>query len=138
VFAIGSAISSVMVLVFTHLGVTPIAYVTLINVILMTGIASRMISASALTTSVPDPRDRGAFMAVNSSVQQVSGGVAAAVAGLIVRESATGSLIHYDTLGYCVVGAMVLALGQLYTINRDLGRRTAAAPARPQASQQAS
>ena len=55
-----------------------------VNVVLFIGITSRMISASALMSAVPDAAHRGAFMSVNSSLQQIAGGVAAAVAGLIV------------------------------------------------------
>jgi predicted MFS family arabinose efflux permease len=132
VFAGGSVLSMIMVVTYTHLGVTPIGLVILVNVILMTGITSRIISAAALTSAVPEARDRGAFMAINSSVQQMAGGVASAVAGLIVTQTPSGSLVHYDTLGYCVVVAMVLAMVQLYGINRALTRKLAAAapPAR--------
>jgi predicted MFS family arabinose efflux permease len=130
IFAAGSLLSMIMVVIYTHLGLTPIGVVMVINVLLMAGVTSRIISASALTSAVPDARDRGAFMAINSSVQQMAGGVASAAAGLVVSQTPAGAIQHYDILGYCVVVAMVLAIVQLYGINRAVNRKLAAAPAR--------
>jgi hypothetical protein len=96
----------------------------------MLGISSRIIAASALTSVVPDPADRGAFMAVNSSIQQLAGGVASAAGGLVVTETASGALVHYDTLGYVVVGAMVVAMALLHSVNRAVAAKLAAAPVR--------
>jgi predicted MFS family arabinose efflux permease len=128
-FCIGSAVSAVMILIYTHLGVTPIWQVILINVLLFVGITSRIISSSALVSAVPDPAHRGSFMAVNSSIQQVSGGIAAAVGGLIVVEGADGSLGRYDVLGYVVTASMVVTVVLMYFINRMVSSSTGGAPA---------
>jgi hypothetical protein len=77
-----------------------------------------MISSSALMTGVPELKDRGAFMSVNSSVQQISGGIAALVAGLIVFQRPDGVFEHYDTLGYVVVGATVITILLMYPLNK--------------------
>lgn len=94
--------------------------IVVLNVLLFIGISSRMISSSALMTAVPDPKDRGAFMSVNSSVQQISGGVASAIAGLIVVQTDSGVLEHYDMLGYVVVGAMVITVAMMNMINQQV------------------
>lgn len=117
-FCIGTLLSIVLVLIYTNLGITPLWLVIVLNVIMFVGVSSRMISASALMTAVPEPQERGAFMSVNSSVQQVSGGIAAAVAGLIVVQTSSGVLEHYNTLGYVVVGAMLITIGMMYMIHR--------------------
>jgi len=117
VFCIGTAIAIVMATIYVHLGITPLWLVIVINVFMFVGISSRMISASALMTAIPEAKDRGAFMSINSSVQQISGGVASAVAGLIVVQTPSGALKHYDTLGYVVVCTMLLTVGMLYFIN---------------------
>jgi multidrug resistance protein len=123
IFVMGSILSMLMVLIYTHMGITPLWIVISINVVLFVGISSRMISASALMTAVPEPSDRGAFMSINSSVQQVSGGVASAVAGMIVVQQSSGKLDHYDSLGYVVVGSMVLAIVLMYMINRFIQQK---------------
>ncbi|MFL9484942.1 MFS transporter [Chitinophagaceae bacterium LWZ2-11] len=124
-FLFGSILSMIMVVIYTNLGVTPLWAVILISVIMFVGIMSRMISSSALMTAVPEPQDRGAFMSINSSVQQISGGIAAAVAGLIVIQSPAGKLLHYDVLGYVVIGSMIASAVMLYFINRYVMSKTA-------------
>ena len=122
-FCIGSVISIVMVLIYTRLGVTPLGIVMLLSVLLFVGISSRMISASALMTAVPQPQDRGAFMGVNNSVQQISGGIASAVAGVIVVQSNSGRLEHYNWLGYVVVTAILITILLLYYIHLYVNRK---------------
>jgi predicted MFS family arabinose efflux permease len=117
-FVIGSVISMVMVLIYCNLDVTPLWIVIVINVIMFAGIMARIIPSSALMTAIPDPQDRGAFMGINSSIQQISGGVAAAVAGMIVVQTSTGKLEHYDMLGYVVVAAMVITIVMVYWLNQ--------------------
>ena len=48
---------------------------------------------------------------------RISGGIAAYVAGKIVVEAADGKLEHYDTLGYVVVGAMIITIILMYSIH---------------------
>lgn len=118
VFMIGSILTFVMVLIYTHLGPTPIWVLMIINVFMMTGVSSRMISGSALMTAVPDQRDRGAFMAVNSSVQQLSGGIASIIAGLIVIKQPDGHLERFDKLGYVIALSMIIMIPLMYTVNK--------------------
>ena len=124
-FIFGSALASVMVVIYCNLDVTPIWIVIAINVIMFTGITGRIISASALMTAIPDPHERGAFMGVNSSVQQIAGGVAAAIAGMIVVQSDSGKLENYPLLGYVVVGAMVVTIIMMYSINQYVLKKLA-------------
>jgi predicted MFS family arabinose efflux permease len=128
-FVFGSSVTVIMVLVYTHLGRTPMFWVIAVNGLLFVGVTSRMISASALMSAVPAPASRGAFMAVNASLQQFAGGVAAAVAGLIVVQTPSGALERYDVLGYVVIGAMSVVVVMLRFIDRMV--RTVAAPGRP-------
>jgi predicted MFS family arabinose efflux permease len=118
VFALGCAASIVMVLIYTHLGVTPLAMVIVVNVLLFICVSSRMISSSALISAVPSALDRGSYMSISSSLQQISGGIAAAVAGMIVKEQPDGVLEHIDILGYVLVGTTLLTLVMMYFINR--------------------
>jgi predicted MFS family arabinose efflux permease len=129
-FCAGSALTIIMILIYTHLGVTPLWQVVVVNIVLFVGITSRMISASALMSAVPDAASRGAFMAVNSSLQQIAGGIASAVAGLIVVQRPNGTLARYPILGYVVITSMTLTVVMLYYINRMIGADTAA-PQKP-------
>jgi predicted MFS family arabinose efflux permease len=86
-----------------------------------------MISATALISAIPAPTDRGAYMSISSSIQQVSGGFAAIVGGLIVTISGTGALEHFDIVGYVLVGTTLITLVMMYFISRRVeGARGAA------------
>ena len=126
-FVIGSLSGAAIVGVYCHLGLTPLAAVLVINALLFVAVTSRMISASAIISGVPDLQDRGAFMSVNAALQQFSGGVASAAAGLIVVQASDGRLLRYDVLGYVVMTAMMLVVALMYPINRAVMAKTAAA-----------
>jgi len=118
VFVAGSLITMTTVAIYTNMGASSFALVALINVLMFLGVSSRMISASALTTAVPDPQDRGAFMSINSSVQQISGGIGSAVAGLIVVQTSSGALQHYNYLGDVVICAMIITIVMMRFVNK--------------------
>jgi predicted MFS family arabinose efflux permease len=125
IFVIGSIIGIIMVLIYCNLGITPLWVVIVINVILFIAITARMIAASALMTAVPDPADRGAFMGINSSIQQIAGGIATMIAGMIVvQKSEHAPLEFYGLLGYVVVAAMVITIGMMYIIHRMVDKKT--------------
>lgn len=128
-FAIGTGISLTTILYYTHLGVSPLWLVIIVNVVLFLGITARRISGSALMTGVPAMTDRGAFMSVSSSIQQFSGGIASTIAGMIVLQQDNGPLQRYDVLGYVVSCTMVLVAILMGRIDREItGRRAAANP----------
>jgi predicted MFS family arabinose efflux permease len=120
IFLIGSVVTIFMLLIYCNLHITPLWIVIAINTILTIGVLARMISSSALMTAIPEKSDRGAFMSVNASVQQVSGGIAAVIAGSIVSQTSSGELVHYNTLGYVVIVAVVITVVTMYFINRIL------------------
>jgi predicted MFS family arabinose efflux permease len=125
IFIIGSVIASIMTLIYCNLGVTPLWMILVLNVFLFVGITARMISASALMTAVPEPQDRGAFMGVNSSVQQIAGGIASLIAGLIVKETSSGYLENYPLLGNVVVGAIFVTIFLMYWIHKYVAKKLA-------------
>jgi predicted MFS family arabinose efflux permease len=117
-FCFGTLLGIVLVIYYCNLGVTPLAKVIVVNIILFVAITSRMIAAQALSSAVPAPQDRGAFMSINSSLQQLSGGVASSVAGLIVVQTPEGRIDRYDDLGYVVAAAMLVTVVLMYKVNR--------------------
>jgi predicted MFS family arabinose efflux permease len=130
VFAFGCAVTIVMVVIYTHLRITPLPVLVVVIVLLQIGIFSRMIPASALTSALPQASDRGSYMAISASLQQVSGGIAAVIAGLIVVQTAGGDLLHFDTVGYVLVCTTLVTLMLMYRIDRTIrGARSAAAGA---------
>lgn len=123
VFCFGTALSIVMVLLYTHLGRTPLALVVVVNVVLFVGIFSRMIPFQALASAVPDQVQRGSFNAISASIQQLSGGLASVIAGHIVAIGADGQLQNFDVVGYVVVGTSLVCLLLVWQLDRGLHRR---------------
>ncbi len=118
IFAIASVWMMVMCVLYTNLAVTPLWLVIIFNILMMMGIMSRMVPSSALTSAIPETADRGAFMSINASLQQIAGGIAAAVAGLIVSQKSKGSpLIHYKIVGYVIVGISVLSIFLMWRVS---------------------
>ena len=63
-------------------------------------------------------------MGVNSSIQQVSGGIASFVAGLIIYQPAKNApLQHFDTVGYVAACSMLITLGMMFVINRQVSEK---------------
>jgi predicted MFS family arabinose efflux permease len=117
-FIFGCALSIVMVLVYTHLGRVPLVTVIVVNVLMFVGIFSRMIPSQALMSAIPEVTKRGSFNAVSASLQQISGGVASIIAGIVVAQGPAGDLQRFDRLGYIVVATTLLSLGLMYFIQK--------------------
>lgn len=124
VFYIGSTLTIVMVTIYTHLSNVPLLWVILVNAVLFVGIFSRLIPFQAMVAGVPAPSHRGAFNAVSSAIQQLSGGFASLLAGHIVTIGVDGKLQHFDVVGYCLVATTVVAAFLVRRVQRGL-------PARP-------
>jgi predicted MFS family arabinose efflux permease len=118
VFAWGSVVNIVMVLIYTNMGTSSLLAVILVNVFLWLGVSSRMISSGALISALPSPSDRGSYMSISSSLQQISGGIAATAAGMIVREAPGGAIERFDVVGYVLVVTTLLTLLMMYSIDR--------------------
>jgi predicted MFS family arabinose efflux permease len=123
-FAIASVWMICVVLVYTRLTLVPFWFVIIMNVLMMIGIMSRMVPSMALASSLPKMQDRGAFMSINSSLQQIAGGVAAAIGGMIVvQKDKTSPLEHYDTLGILITIILLFAIYMVYRVSKIVKRR---------------
>ena len=124
IFTVGSIWAIIMVVVYTNIGVTPLWLVIALNMLLFMGIMSRMVPSSILTTAIPDMKDRGAFMSINSSLQQMSGGISAVIAGLIVhQQTKTSPIEHYDILGYVVSFVIVICIYFLWRVSEVVKKK---------------
>lgn len=128
IFVFGSLVSMVTVVIYTNMGVNPLAIVILINAVMFVGIFSRMIPSQALMSAIPDETTRGSFMSVSSSLQQIAGGLASIVAGLIVvQRPDTGFIEHFDVLGYVMLGTVITTMVMMYFIDQSVRKGRAGA-----------
>ncbi len=114
----------IVVVIYTNLTPVPLWVVMIFNVLMMIGIMSRMVPSMALVSALPQLQDRGAFMSINSSLQQIAGGIAAGVGGLIVYQKTKFSpLEHYNTLGYVIVGISIVGIYAIFRVSKVIKRR---------------
>jgi predicted MFS family arabinose efflux permease len=123
VFVFGTALSMLMVVVYTHLGAIPMWALVAVNALMFVGIFSRMIPFQAMAASVPPATQRGAFNAISASIQQLSGGVASVVAGHIVTQAPDGRLQHFSVIGYVVVATSLVALALVWQLQHRMSLR---------------
>lgn len=125
-FAAGSGISIVMIIFYTNLGPTPLWEIIVINMVMFMGIMSRMIPATTLNTGVPEMKDRGAYMAITSSLQQIAGGIAAVCAGYIVHQKTkTSPIENYNILGFVIAGVTLCSVFLIWRVNKMVKAKAA-------------
>ena len=118
-FTITSVWLIFMILIYTNLVPVPFWLVVVLNVFMMIVITSRMVPSIALVTALPELHDRGAFMSINSSLQQMSGGIAAAIGGMIVVQKDNYSpLENYDVLGVVIVFIIIACILNLKRVDK--------------------
>lgn len=123
-FAIASVWMIVVVVIYTNLSATPLWLVMAFNILMMVGIMSRFVPASALTSALPDMKDRGAYMSISSSLQQMAGGIAAVVAGqIVVQQNEHAPLQNYNIVGYVAAAVALLAIFMMYRVSAIVKRK---------------
>jgi len=126
IFVYGSIWAMVFMLIYTNLGVTPLWLICILNILLFMGIMSRMIPSTTLTSAIPNMQDRGAFMSINASLQQMAGGLATLLAGLIiVQKDSHSPLENYPILGIIGAVVMVIAVWFIYRVYRIVKNKEA-------------
>lgn len=121
-FTIVAGLSLIPLLVFTNLpalvsfvslspATLPLAAILVVTTTFIVLVSGRFVPAMALVTAAVEPRLRGAFMAVNSSIQSLAMGIAASVAGMIIsRPDPHGPMLHYGWVGGLAACFTVLCL----------------------------
>ena len=119
-FCFGTLLTIVMVDIWTNIGRVSLALVIIVNVLMFIAIFSRMVPSQALLTAIPEVTKRGAFNAVSASLQQVAGGVSAAVAGAVIVQTPSGALGHFNWIGYIVMSVAMVSLLLMYFVHRQV------------------
>ncbi len=123
-FTIASIWMIVMVLIYSNLTPVPFWVVIICNVGMMAGVMARMVPSIALVSALPKLHDRGAFMSINSSLQQLAGGIAAAIGGMIVVQKNNFSPIeNYDILSYVVAFFVIFCIFMLWRVSKIVSKQ---------------
>jgi len=121
IFTITVLLASIPVFFMTQIGETPIPLVLIITSMFFVFGAGRMIPSTAMVTSSVKPENRGSFMSFNSSFRQLTNGLAAYLAGLIISIGPDGLYQNYDLVGYfaIVMGVVSIFISRKITVADD-------------------
>lgn len=111
-FSIFAALNVIPLFLITNMPPVPVYAALAVTGMFFVVSGGRMIPAMSMITSSVKPQNRGSFMSINSSVQQLSAGLASFIAGLIVIESADGSsgLEGYQYVGYIAIASTIACI----------------------------
>ena len=110
IFVIFALLSFVPIWLITNLWTVPIWFVLVIAGLFFIAANGRMIPIQAMISSVVSPQQRGGFMAINSSVQQLSTALAANIGGVLVYQVPNGRLENYPLVGYFGIALIGLCI----------------------------
>jgi predicted MFS family arabinose efflux permease len=126
IFLTGSIGTMAIVPVYTHLPVVPLWLVLIVNVAMFAVIMSRMGPFQALNSMIPQAADRGAYMSISSSLQQMAGGLGIVIASSIAfQQTPKSPLQNFDVLGYVVIGISVFAVYLVYRVSNIVKKQQA-------------
>ena len=110
VFSVSVFLSLFMVLIITRMPNVPFIVVLLFFAIWFVVATGRIVTAQAMISEVVTPSQRGSFMSVNGSIQQLGSGLAALCAGAIVYTDKAGKIHNYNWVGYFSILILLISL----------------------------
>lgn len=103
ILTILTLVSVIPVFLITNMPRLPIGYALVVTALFFVFASGRFIPANAIITSVVPAAQRGSYMSIVTSMQQLAAGIASYLAGLIITKSATGELLNYQYVGYVAI-----------------------------------
>lgn len=135
IFGIVSVAAVFSIYAITHLPPVTMLIAILTSTSYFIVASGRNVPATTMVTGVVNTQNRGSFMSVRTSAQQLALGLSSIIAGLIVTKDAEGHLVHYETVGYIAIAMSLLAIliGRwLKVVKQDSPKGTPTAPETPQ------
>jgi predicted MFS family arabinose efflux permease len=115
IFTIFGTLVIIPILIITNLSPVPVWIVLLISAIFFIFSNGRMVPSTTMETAIIKPENRGSYMSIRSSVQQLTSGLASFVAGLIIVERApifgqAKALANFNYVGGIAVIFSIISL----------------------------
>jgi len=116
IFTIFGFLVLLPIITITHLPQIPLWQALVVSGAFFIMANGRIVPSTTMVTSVIRPENRGSFMSIRASVQQISSGLAAMLAGFIIAEKPSEvidgakALINYDYVGYIAVFFSLIAI----------------------------
>ncbi|WP_232826489.1 MFS transporter [Lewinella sp. IMCC34183] len=110
VFTIASVLALFSIFAITNLDTDSIPIALLVTSSFFVVASGRNVPATTMVTSVVRPENRGGFMSIRQSVNELALFFSSAVAGFIITEGPDGKLEHYEVLGYFTILMSIVAV----------------------------
>jgi MFS transporter, DHA1 family, inner membrane transport protein len=120
IFLVCAFASLLPVFMITNMPPTKYYYVLMVTGFWFFMSTGRGIPLQAMVSNVVNPEHRGSFMSINSSIQQLSMGLASVIAGFVLAEGADKKILHYPAVGYLSIVVILLCIGVGWLLNRRM------------------
>jgi predicted MFS family arabinose efflux permease len=116
-------LSLFMVLIVTSLPNVHFSIVILLFAVWFILATSRALMAQAMVSEVVSAEQRGSFMSINGSIQQLGSGLAALMAGAIVVTRSSGKVSNYRYVGYLSILVLIISMILAQIVFRKIDKR---------------
>jgi predicted MFS family arabinose efflux permease len=110
VFTTASTFALASIFVLTNLDTESITVALLATSSFFVVASGRNVPATTMITSVVRPENRGGFMSIRQSINEMALFASTVIAGFIITEGPDGKLEHYEWLGYFTILMSVIAV----------------------------
>jgi MFS transporter, DHA1 family, inner membrane transport protein len=116
IFTIFGSLVIIPIVIITNLSPVPLWLALVITGVFFIFSNGRMVPSTTMETAVIQPEMRGSYMSIRSAVQQLTSGLAAFIAGLILAETPSPfggnaiALVNYQYVGIIAVFFSVISL----------------------------
>lgn len=116
IFTIFGTLVLIPIITITNLVPVPLWTVLVISGVFFIFSNGRMVPSTTMETAIIKPENRGSYMSIRSSVQQLASGIAAFIAGLIITEAPSQfgdnvkALQNYQYVGLIAVAFSLVSL----------------------------
>lgn len=116
IFTIFGVLALFPLLIITNMPPTPLWLALVVTGMFFIFANGRMVPATTMETAIIAPENRGSYMSIRSSIQQLASGIAAFVAGLIIQEEPSAitptakALVNYQYVGLIAIFFSIVAL----------------------------
>ena len=110
IYAILVVGAAIVIRLLTNSGEIPLWYTLVLAALFFMFASGRFVPGQAtISMAVPSSR-RGAYMSLVACSRDLASGLTAALGSMVVSESASGKLLHYERLGWLAIGVSVFSL----------------------------
>ena len=110
IFTIFMLLTIIPIILITNMPKIHIGLALVVTGMFFVFASGRMIPAQAMITASVGSANRGSFMSIQSSTQQLSSGLSSFIGGLIIVETSTRSLLNYQYIGYFAILTIIIAI----------------------------